>query len=44
MGAFLGRDKSEEMIKSKLERHSGKRVIRGTVNIQGASTRNNGRV
>jgi hypothetical protein len=36
MGAFLGRDKSEEMIKSKLERHSGKRVIRGTVSIEEA--------
>jgi hypothetical protein len=35
MGAFIGRDKSEEMIKSKLQRHSGKRIIRGTVNIQG---------
>jgi hypothetical protein len=36
MGAFLGRDKSEEMIKSKLERHPGKRVIRGTVSIEEA--------
>ena len=35
---------SQRMIKSKLERHSGKRIIRGTVNIQGASTRNNERV
>lgn len=41
MGVFLGRDKSEEMIRNKLERRSGRRVIHGTVNIHGASTRNN---
>ena len=35
IGAFLGRDKSEDLIRSRLEKHSGKRVMRGTVTIQG---------
>jgi hypothetical protein len=41
MGAFLGRDKSEDMIESKLERHSGKRIIRGTVIYREPLARNN---
>ena len=34
IGTFMGRDKSEEMVKARLEAHSGERVLRGTVNIQ----------
>lgn len=36
LGAFLGRNKSEEMIMTKLNKHSGKRIIRGAVIIKGS--------
>lgn len=36
IGAFLGRDRSEEMIMTRLMASSGKRVIRGAVIIQGS--------
>ena len=35
-GAFLARDKAENMVMAMLEASSRKRVIRGTVNIEGA--------
>lgn len=37
LGAFLGRDKSEDMIITRLKTGSGKRVVQGTVIIQGSS-------
>lgn len=36
LGAFLARDKSEDMIMTKLRTHSGKRIVQGTIIIQGA--------
>jgi len=39
IGAFLGRDKSEEMIITRLRTSSGKRVVLGTVSIQGSRSR-----
>jgi len=34
IGMFIGRDRSEEMVKARLEAHKGKRVVKGSVNIQ----------
>ena len=34
IGIFMGRDRSEDMVKALLETHSGERVLKGTVNIQ----------
>ena len=34
LGAFLGRDRAEDTVERILLAGSGKRVIRGTVNIQ----------
>jgi hypothetical protein len=36
LGAFLGRDKSEDIIMTKLRTGSRKRVVQGTVIIQGS--------
>jgi len=36
LGAYLARDKSEDMIMTKLRTHSGKRIVQGTIIIQGA--------
>jgi hypothetical protein len=40
IGAFLGRDKSENMIQAKVETSLGKRVIRGKVNIENMAVEN----
>ncbi len=37
IGAFLGRDKSEDMVMTRLRATSGRRVIQGTIIIQGSS-------
>jgi len=34
IGIFMGRDRSEDMVEALLETYSGKRVLKGTVNIQ----------
>jgi len=40
VGSFLGRDRSENMVGTMLKASQGKRVIRGTISIQGASADN----
>lgn len=40
VGAFLARDKSEDMVETRLEANSSERIIRGTVSIQGNTTAN----
>jgi hypothetical protein len=34
IGIFMGRERSEDMVEARLEAHSGKRVLRGTVNVR----------
>lgn len=36
LGASLAREKSEDMIMTRLRKHSGKRIVQGTIVIQGA--------